>query len=134
VKRRADMVGIFPNKESNISLIGAVLFEQNDDWQSQHRYMMVEACRQTDAARIDPLPSISTKTARPMSSNGHPRIYTTLTDATRHPQPAEAASVAMAAAPPASAALMSPGLATRTTTSLRANWIPASSKAVLTRW
>jgi hypothetical protein len=32
-----------PNEESTLRLIGAVLFEQNDDWQSQHRYMMVEA-------------------------------------------------------------------------------------------
>jgi transposase-like protein len=37
VKRRADVVGIFPNEESILRLIGAVLFEQNDDWQSQHR-------------------------------------------------------------------------------------------------
>lgn len=60
VKRRADVVGIFPNKESILRLIGAVLFEQNDDWQSQHRYMMVEAFSQIDTAQIDPLLSITT--------------------------------------------------------------------------
>ena len=44
-------------------LIGAVLFEQNDEWQSQHRYMMVEAFAQIDTAEIDPLLSITTQAA-----------------------------------------------------------------------
>jgi len=43
VKRRADVVGIFPNEASIVRLIGAVLLEQNDEWQLQHRYMQVEA-------------------------------------------------------------------------------------------
>ena len=42
VKRRADVVGIFPNEDSIVRLIGAVLLEANDDWQLQHRYMQVE--------------------------------------------------------------------------------------------
>jgi transposase-like protein len=43
VKRRADVVGIFPSEPSIVRLIGAVLLEQNDEWQLQHRYMQVEA-------------------------------------------------------------------------------------------
>ena len=42
VKRRADVVGIFPNEDSIVRLIGAVLLEANDEWQLQHRYMQVE--------------------------------------------------------------------------------------------
>jgi putative transposase len=49
VKRRADVVGIFPNEASIIRLIGAVLVEQNDEWQLQHRYMQVEAMAELTA-------------------------------------------------------------------------------------
>src|SRR5215212_9763536 len=42
VKRRADVVGIFPNEASITRLIGAVLLEQNDEWLLQHRYMQIE--------------------------------------------------------------------------------------------
>lgn len=42
VKRRADVVGIFPNEASINRLIGAVLMEQNDEWQLQHRYLTLE--------------------------------------------------------------------------------------------
>ena len=43
VKRRADVVGIFPGEASIVRLIGAVLLEANDEWATQTRYMQVEA-------------------------------------------------------------------------------------------
>jgi putative transposase len=42
VKRRTNVAGIFPNEASVRRLVGAVLLEQNDDWQPQHRYLTLE--------------------------------------------------------------------------------------------
>lgn len=54
VKRRADVVGIFPNEASIIRLIGAVLMEQNDEWQLQHRYLSVEPLADLDQLGQEP--------------------------------------------------------------------------------
>ena len=43
IKRRADVVGIFPNEEAVVRLISAILLEQNDEWATQRaRYMTLE--------------------------------------------------------------------------------------------
>ena len=53
VKRRADVVGIFPNEGAIVRLIGAVLLEANDEWQLQHRYMQTEAMAELTPTTID---------------------------------------------------------------------------------
>jgi putative transposase len=57
VKRRADVVGIFPNEASITRLIGAVLLEQNDEWLLQCRYMQIEGMAELTPPLLDTEPA-----------------------------------------------------------------------------
>ena len=59
IKRRTNVVGIFPNENAITRLVGAILREQNDEWAVSRRYMTLESIAQTSDNLTLKLPTVA---------------------------------------------------------------------------
>jgi transposase-like protein len=59
VKRRTDVLGIFPNEAAITRLAGAILLEQSNEWATQRaRYMTLETIALSDNPAVS-LPAVA---------------------------------------------------------------------------
>jgi len=65
IRRRTDVVGIFPDRASIIRLVGAVLAEQNDEWADGRRYLGLEVLAK---ARLVLITTENTKEAQTLGA------------------------------------------------------------------
>jgi transposase-like protein len=68
IRRRTDVVGIFPDRNSLIRLVGAVLAEQHDEWTEGRRYLGLDVLARSRITICDPAPEVHPETSLPALS------------------------------------------------------------------
>ena len=63
IRRRSDVVGLFPSREAVIRLVGAVLAEQHDEWAVGRRYLAIETIKISQTTVIEEVPQLQAATA-----------------------------------------------------------------------
>ena len=72
IKRRTDVVGIFPNDDAIVRLVGALLLEENDEWAIQRaRYMTLETISQMSDDPLVSLPAVTADQTGLAGERGH---------------------------------------------------------------
>ena len=59
IKRRSDVIGIFPNDAAIIRLVGALMLETNDEWTVARRYMSLETLARVADVETVKLPGVA---------------------------------------------------------------------------
>lgn len=68
IRRRTDVVGIFPNREAIIRLVGAVLAEQHDEWAEGRRYMNLEVLQHAQQLGTDTTEEVPPQTIEALAA------------------------------------------------------------------
>ena len=71
IRRRTDVVGIFPDRQALIRLVGAVLAEQHDEWTEGRRYLGLDVLAR---ARLTTIPDSTTSTVEEVPTHTIPAL------------------------------------------------------------